>query len=176
MEYDIFVAISHGQNRGILKKGKSDEREKFINELVSNLPQSKFALFGLNNFEPIWGSNYYDYLSKTKMALNISRGKYQNKYSSDRISSLIGNGLLVFLNEKTNFHKILNSNDVVYYKNKKDLLDKIKFYNNNDNARIKIAKSGYLKYHKFMSNNVVSKYIMTCVGLENIEKPFWHNI
>ena len=25
-EYDIFVAISHGQNRGTLKKGKSDER------------------------------------------------------------------------------------------------------------------------------------------------------
>jgi hypothetical protein len=33
-EYDIFVAISHGQNRGILKKGKSDEREKFINEII----------------------------------------------------------------------------------------------------------------------------------------------
>ena len=31
LEYDVFVAISHGQNRGILKKGKSDERESFIN-------------------------------------------------------------------------------------------------------------------------------------------------
>ena len=29
------------------------------------------------------------------MGLNISRGAYQNLYSSDRISSLIGNGLLV---------------------------------------------------------------------------------
>ena len=62
-EYDIFVAISHGQNRGILKKGKSDEREKFINEIISDLPQFKFAQFGLNNFEPVWGSNYYHYLS-----------------------------------------------------------------------------------------------------------------
>ena len=53
-EYDIFVAISHGQNRGILKKGKSDEREKFINEIISDLPQFKFAQFGLNNFEPVW--------------------------------------------------------------------------------------------------------------------------
>ena len=56
------------------------------------------------------------------MALNISRGKYQNKYSSDRISSLIGNGLLVFVNQNTNFYKILSKNDVVYYKNKKDLI------------------------------------------------------
>ena len=43
------------------------------------------------------------------MALNISRGSYQNLYSSDRISSLIGNGLLVFINNKTNFHKILQT-------------------------------------------------------------------
>jgi hypothetical protein len=39
MKFDMFVAISHGQNRGILKKGKFDEREKFINELISDLPQ-----------------------------------------------------------------------------------------------------------------------------------------
>jgi glycosyltransferase involved in cell wall biosynthesis len=176
MKFDIFVAISHGQNRGILKKGKFDEREKFINELILDLPQLKFAQFGLNNFEPIWGSNYYHYLSKTKMALNISRGKYQNKYSSDRISSLIGNGLLVFLNEKTQFQKILTSNEVVYFKNKKDLVKKIIFYNLNDKARIKIAKSGHKKYHKFMNNKIISKYIMACVKLEEIKKLFWHDV
>ena len=175
MKYDIFVAISHGQNRGILKKGKSDEREKLINELTNELPQCKFALFGLNNFEPIWGSNYYNYLSKSKMALNISRGKQQNKYSSDRISSLIGNGLLVFINDKTKFHKILSTKDVVYYKNKKDLLRKIKFFHSNDKNRVKIAKSGYMKYHKFMNNKIISNYIMTCAKLSNIKKPFWHN-
>ena len=176
MKFDMFVAISHGQNRGILKKGKFDEREKFINDLILDLPQLKFAQFGLNNFEPIWGSNYYHYLSKTKMALNISRGKYQNKYSSDRISSLIGNGLLVFLNKKTQFQKILTSKEVVYFKNKKDLINKIIFYNDNDKARIKIAKSGYFKYHKFMNNKLITKYIMSCVKLEKIKKPFWHKI
>ena len=175
-EYDIFVAISHGQNRGILKKGKSDEREEFISEIISNLPQFKFAQFGLNNFEPVWGYNYYYYLSKTKMGLNISRGKYQNKYSSDRISSLIGNGLLVFINQNTNFHKILSKKDVVYYKNKKDLIKKLKYYNTNNKERIKIAKSGYEKYHKHMSNIVVSNYILSCVGLDNSKKPFWHSI
>ena len=175
-EYDIFVAISHGQNRGILKKGKSDEREKFINEIISDLPQFKFAQFGLNNFEPVWGSNYYHYLSKTKIGLNISRGKYQNKYSSDRISSLIGNGLLVFINQNTNFQNVLSKKDVVYYKNKKDLIQKLKYYNTNNKERIKIAKSGYEKYHKHMSNIVVSNYILSCVGLDNTKKPFWHSI
>ena len=175
-DYDIFVAISHGQNRGILKKGKSDEREKFINEIISDLPQFKFAQFGLNNFEPVWGSNYYHYLSKTKIGLNISRGRYQNKYSSDRISSLIGNGLLVFINQNTNFQNILSKNDVVYYKNKKDLIKKLEYYNANNDQRIKIAKSGYEKYHKYMINIIVSNYILSCVGLDNTKKPFWHSI
>jgi hypothetical protein len=175
-EYDIFVAISHGQNRGILKKGKSDERERFINQIISDLPQLKFAHFGLNNFEPVWGSNYYHYLSKSKIGLNISRGKYQNKYSSDRISSLIGNGLLVFINQNTNFQKILSKKDVVYFKNEKDLMKKLNYYTTNDKLRIKIAKSGCEKYHKHMNNVVVSNYILSCVGLANVKKPFWHSI
>ena len=175
-EYDIFIAISHGQNRGILKKGKHDEREKFINEITSELPQCKFAQFGLNSFEPVWGSNYFYYLSRSKMAINISRGIYQNKYSSDRISSLIGNGLLVFINYKTKFSKILSKNEVVYYKNKKDLIKKIKHYKINDKQRIKIAKSGYIKYHQNMSNTVVAKYILSCLEIINFKKPYWHNL
>lgn len=174
LEYDVFVAISHGQNRGILKKGKFDEREIVINNLISNLPQNKFAQFGLNSFEPIWGSNYYHYLSKSKMALNISRGSYQEKYSSDRISSLIGNGLLVFINKKTNFDKILNSNEVVYYANDKDLIKKINYFSKNDHARRKIASLGHKKYHKYMNNLIVTKYMMSCLGLEKQKKPFWH--
>ena len=110
------------------------------------------------------------------MALNLSRGKYQNLYSSDRISSLMGNGLLVFLNSKTNFHKLFSNKEVVFYKNKFDLIKKIKFYTKNDKERVRISKNGYNKYHKFMSNIVISKYMMNCVGLNKEKLPFWHNL
>jgi hypothetical protein len=175
LEFDIISATSHGQNRVILKKGKSDEREKFINDLYDELTDIKFALFGINQFEPIWGANFFYYLSKSKMALNISRGSYQKLYSSDRISSLIGNGLLVFINKATEFKKLFNNNEIVFFDNKKDLIEKIKFYSLNDNKRIKIAKAGYVKYHKHMNNIVVSNYILNILGLINCKKPFWHN-
>ena len=96
-EYDIFFAISHGQNRVILKHGKKDERENVFNYISDKLSNYKIASFGMNGVEPVWGSNYFYHLSRSKIALNISRGSYQKYYSSDRISSLIGNGLLVFL-------------------------------------------------------------------------------
>ena len=40
LEYDLFVAISHGQNRGILKKGKVDDREKLLKIFIK-----KFAKY-----------------------------------------------------------------------------------------------------------------------------------
>jgi len=173
--FDIFSSISHGQNRGILKKGKTDERENFIKKLINDLPQIKFASFGMDNFEPIWGSNYYYYLSRSKMALNISRGSYQNLYSSDRISSLIGNGLLVFINKKAKLEKLFTNREVVFFNNIKDLTDKINYYSANDKIRIKFAKSAYKKYHKHMNNIVITNYILKSVGLNNSKNPFWHN-
>ena len=176
LEFDIFSAISHGQNRSLLKKGKSDTREKLIKNLITNAPKIKFASFGLDKFEPIWGSNYYYYLSKSKMGLNISRGVYQKYYSSDRISSLIGNGLLVFIDKKTELNKLFNDKQVVFYKNEKDLINKILYYASNDKIRIKFAKSAYNKYHKHMNNMIVTNYILSSVNLINKKNPFWHNI
>ena len=175
LEFDIFSAISHGQNRGLLKKGKIDEREKFINKLIYELPEIKFASFGINNREPIWGENFFYYLSKAKMALNISRGSYQALYSSDRISSLIGNGLLVFANKKTEFKKLFTNKEMVFFNNKKDLINKVRFYSSHDKIRAKIAKSAHFKYHKQMNNLIVANYILNNVGLINGKKPFWHN-
>ena len=175
LEFDVFSAISHGQNRGLLKKGKSDERDKLIKDLIYELPEIKFATFGIDDFEPIWGSNYYFFLSKSKMALNISRGSYQKLYSSDRISSLIGNGLLVFININTKFNKLFTNKEVVFYKNSKDLINKIKHFNSNDKIRIKFAKAAYNKYHKHMNNKIISNYILNSVDLINSKKPFWHN-
>ena len=172
LEYDVFVAISHGQNRAVLKKNKLDDREELINFATNELVKYKVAGFGLNGVEPIWGSNYFYYLSRSKIGLNISRGKYQELYSSDRISSLVGNGLLVFLDKKTKLHKILTTKDVIYFNNKKDLVKKLIKYINNENLRMKIAKSGYRKYHQFMNNVLVSRYIISKTGLVKSNKRY----
>ena len=34
---DLFYAMSHGVNRGVLKKGKSDDRINFLNKLIKKL-------------------------------------------------------------------------------------------------------------------------------------------
>ena len=110
------------------------------------------------------------------MALNLSRGVYQKLYSSDRIASLIGNGLLVFIDEKTEFNKLFTKNELIFFKNKYDLMNKIKFYSSKDKIRSRIAKMAYKKYHKHMNNQIISNYILNCVNLIKSKNPYWHNL
>ncbi len=161
LEYDVFFALSHGQNRAILKKGKTDEREDLFKYVIKQLSDYKVASFGIDNVEPIWGSNFFYHLSKSKIAINISRGRYQNLYSSDRISSLLGNGLLTFIDSKTKLNKILkDKKEVIFFKNKKDLVKKIIFYLKNDKVRIQIAKKGCEVYHNNFSNINLVRFIL----------------
>ncbi len=134
--YDLFFTLSHGVNRGVLKKNKIDERDHILRSIVKNkLINCNF--FGFNSREPIWADKFYDEIKKCNMGLNLSRGKPVNLYSSNRIASYIGNGLLTFIDVKTGFKKIFKNNEVIFYNNIKDLIKKIIFYKKNDNLRKK---------------------------------------
>ena len=145
---DVFFAMSHGVHRGILKKGKFDERENFINKLIKLTPDIRFDLYGMNGIQPIWADNYLYAISQSKIGLNLSQGKAAKYYSSDRFSQLIGNGLLVMIDEKTKIGNFFNNNEIVLYKNISDLSEKIIKLNNDNKLRNSIAKKGRDKYFK----------------------------
>ena len=167
--------MSHGVHRGILKKGKFDKREKFLNKLVSIIPNIKFDLYGINNVQPIWADDLKNALSKSKMGLNLSQGKSIKYYSSDRITQLIGNGLLTFIDKKTKLNKFFNNNEVIFYKNLKDLSKKIIKYSNNDRLRIKIAKKGRDKYLKFFNSKIIADFIVNrTLGINKKRKYYWN--
>ena len=172
---DVFFAMSHGVHRGVLKKGKFDEREIFINELKKLTPNIKYDLYGMDKNQPIWADNFINKISKSKMGLNLSQGKPVKYYSSDRFSQLIGNGLLVLVDEKTKFKNFLNHNEIVTYKNLKDLAKKITKINKNDKLRRKIAKKGREKYHKYFNSKNIAKYIILKTFKVKKNKFFWEN-
>ena len=35
---DVFFALSHGVHRGVLKRGKTDDRINFVNRLIETTP------------------------------------------------------------------------------------------------------------------------------------------
>ena len=157
---DLFYAMSHGVNRAVLKSGKIDNRVNFLNKLVKKSDGIKFDLYGFGKQEPIWGNDFYKSLLNSKMALNLSRGKPTKYYSSNRIASLMGNGLMVFIDQKVKMTNFFSSKEIVTYNDIDDLADKIKFYKKKNKSRIKIAKKGKSKYFKLFNETKISKYII----------------
>jgi len=157
---DLFYAMSHGVNRAVLKKGIEDNRVKFLDKLVKKISNIKYDFYGFANKQPIWGDDFNNALINSKMALNLSRGKPAKYYSSNRIASVVGNGLLTFIDKNVKMSDFFNNNEMIFYDNIDDLSDKIKFYSTNDKLRKKIAENGKKKYFKLFNESKISKFIV----------------
>ena len=94
------------------------------------------------------------------MGLNLSRGLPTKYYSSNRIASIMGNGLLTYIDKKVKFNDLFNSNEIIFYNNIDDLAEKIIFYSKNDKLRKKISKNGQKKYFKLFNETKISKYLI----------------
>ena len=157
---DVFYAISHGVHRGELKTGKYDERQKFLENLLFETPGVKYDIYGLNKIEPIWADNFMQAIANSKMGLNLSRGEPIKYYSSDRITQIIGNGLVTLIDEKTMYREFFNENEMVFYKNTNDLSEKIIKISHDEKIRKSIGEKGQKKYLKYFNSNLVAQYII----------------
>ena len=158
---DVFFAMSHGVHRGGLKKGKTDDREIFINKLIKRNKKINFDIYGMNNVQPIWGDDFLNKISNSSMGLNLSRGKPIKYYSSDRLAQLLGNGLLTFVDVKTKFNDFFSNNQIVFYKDIDDLGYKLNKYKKDSKERRRIAKNGKEFYLKEFNSTLVSDFILS---------------
>ena len=160
---DLFFALSHGVNFGDLKRRKTDEREIVINNLMKKFPKINYNFLGIANEKPKWNYDFFDELLKTKMALNLSRGKPLKYTSSNRIAALIGNGIYTFIDKKTNFKDFFNENEVGSYKDLDDLGSKIEKLKSKPNLINKYGKAGRDKYFKLFNTKKISKEIIDII-------------
>jgi glycosyltransferase involved in cell wall biosynthesis len=171
---DVFFALSHGVHRGVLKTGKEDDRNYFLKSLLGKAKNIKFDIYGLNNKQPIWADHYFKVISNAKMGLNLSRGKPIKYYSSDRISQIIGNGLVTLIDEKTQYSDFFTDKEMVFYKNLDNLSEKIIRISRDEKLRRSIGKAGKLKYFKYFNSTRVADFIIKkTFGDNNKKKYFW---
>jgi len=158
-EFDIFYAVSHGVNRGTLKKNKTDERYNFLKLLMSRSDYITYNIFGFNNIQPVWGNYLIKEISKCKFALNLSRGEPIKYYSSNRIASLVANGIPTLIDKKVKFNDFFSNKEMIFYNDIYDLIDKINFFKKNERMRIQIGINGKNRYFKIFNNRIISDYI-----------------
>ena len=170
---DVFFAMSHGVHRGILKRGKFDPRENFINKLIKKIPNIRFDLYGMHEKQPVWADNFINVISQSKIGLNLSQGKTAKYYSSDRFAQLVGNGLMVMIDEKTQFNDFFDNDEIITYNNINDLSEKIIKYSHDDKLRKKIAKNGRDKYFKYFNSTIIADFIIKKAFNINHKKFYW---
>jgi glycosyltransferase involved in cell wall biosynthesis len=173
---DVFFALSHGVHRGKLKSGKEDDRIIFLKELQSMTSNVKFDLYGINNIQPIWADHYFKTISNAKMGLNLSRGDAIKYYSSDRITQIVGNGLVCLIDEKTQYRDFFTDKEMVFYKNINDLSEKILMIAKDEKLRKRIAMNGKKKYMKHFNSTKVAEFIINkSLDINNKKKYLWHD-
>ena len=171
---DVFFALSHGVHRGVLKIGKIDDRIKFITDLTNITPNVKFDIYGLNKVQPIWADHYFKTIANAKMGLNLSRGAPIKYYSSDRITQIVGNGLVCLIDEKTEYGNFFTNKEMVFYKNTNDLSEKIIKISGDEKLRKSIAKAGKKKYLKYFNSTKIAKFIIEkTLDIKCNSKYFW---
>lgn len=173
-EKDLFFALSHGVNYGKLKKKSFDERINFIEELLNKPSDIKFHILGLYNEQPKWNHVFEDELKISKTALNLSRGGPNIYASSNRIASLMGNGVLPFIHEKVKYQDFFDNDEIITYKNSSDLINKLLLIKDNDKLLKKRAKNSKKSYFAYFNNKLISNYIIEKIfNFKNKTKYKW---
>ena len=156
---------------------ESDYRYQLLVNLKSDLENTlHFDTFGILGGKPVWGQAYEDVISKSKMALNLNREEGWSLYSSDRISQLLGNGLLTFIWDKGDMRRLFNDEQVVFFKDLDELSRQIKMFHADDEQRQRIAKNGYYHYHEnFSAQRTIQYMIETTFNLPHSHDYIWDN-
>jgi glycosyltransferase involved in cell wall biosynthesis len=140
----------------------------------SRLVNVRFEVRGLMGKSGVYGDKYDQLLKRSKMALNLSRDNDSPLCSSDRISQLLGNGLLTFIPESTGLKEIISAKEAIFFRDYEDLVEKILYYNTHDSERKSIAEAGRIVSHQRFSSERVARFMIELtMGLPLSEKYEW---
>ncbi len=106
---------------------KDPERRKTLLEIESALGKElKLGIFGSLDRPGIYGAEKEAVLSRSKAALNLTRlPEAMPWYSSDRIATLLGNGLLTCTRADNGLQELYGEQAMLYYRDTADLIEQL---------------------------------------------------
>lgn len=154
------------------KGAKTDARYPLIVNLHERLGgRMRVETYGIYGNPPVWSHAYDHVVATSKMSLNLNRFEGWPLYSSDRISHLMGNGLLTFIWDKGDMRRFFTDEHVGFFKDEDELVKKAVEFQNDDGKRKTVAAAGRAFYHEhFSGQRIVSFMVEATLGL-----PFSHD-
>jgi hypothetical protein len=140
-------------------KGQPDRRA-FLTKLRDQLPELRIGYYGCLDQPLIMGWEKEQVIRRSKMALNLSRRNDVELYSSSRIAELMGNGILTLTPRGAGLEQLYAEDEIVYYDELPDLVEKIRHFSANCDARNAIAQKGWQRNHRDYNGTEVAKIIV----------------
>lgn len=151
-DFDLFFAVSTGDG--------SDERLRFLQAALQRVPELSADLRGLPGSAPLRGAAYVEAMVNARMGFSMSRPDDVYLYASDRMSQLLGNGLLTFLCRTSGFQDLFGEDRLAFFDDQDELVDKLDFFRRNDAERRKVAEAGWRAAHSMFASHRIAKYIL----------------
>lgn len=175
-ETDLFFAC------GSFERVGGDPRKGLVDAIRARLPHIKFECTEAGRKGGLWGAEYMAAVATSKCGLNLSRDRDGPNnistpedlfvYSSDRMSHLIGNGVLTFTQSKFGLNELFNDDEMVFFESSDDLNDKLSYFIDNDDERRRIAKNGWEKTHRDLNERLAAQYIEDVLMREELSHPY----
>ncbi len=142
--------------------GREDKNRIQFTEVLRSLSKDiNVGLYGQKG-NLLLGNRYLQTIANSKITLNFSRYSDLSMYSSDRMVHLAANGSMVLSSRIPNIESVFSEEEVIYFSDLKEMVEKIKFYIAHDSERIDVAKKGYLKAHaEYNEKKITMKLIDT---------------
>jgi hypothetical protein len=150
------------------------EKLAICDAIRARLPDLKFDVRGLYGRPGVFGAELFDVLGQAKMGLNISKRNDVYLYSSDRMSQLLGCGILTFIDTRARFDEIFGADELVAFDNANDLIEKIDYYRSHDAERRAIAEKGWRRAHDVFGETRVAQWILdVAFGMQPSQTYAW---
>ena len=156
--YDLFYACGNPADERLIF-GKKRNMNDFLENLISLCPKRKILLPGALGSPHLFGRAYQTALESSAVGLNISRRPDYFLYSSDRIAHLIGNGLVVCMENGSGYESLFSKKEIIFVSSMNELVDQINELSSNGRYRREIAAAGYARYYALFNEKIVAKYI-----------------
>jgi len=151
-----------------------DDLARAMQAAVKDLHPSFHGVLG----EPtVFGPAYEEALSKTRMGVNFSHRNNLPLYSSDRLSHIAGNGLVVLIDRATGYGTLFDESMFAFYSTEQELFAQISRLKQDDALRRRMAEAGWRRYHRLFASEIVAQYMLDALfGVHDPSKYEWPTV
>lgn len=162
-DIDVFFAANASKDR-------EEDVRRITPRLMRAEPSLRCAFYGFDGAETLYGAAYFATLARASMGLNLSSDRAETAleqapaeelylYSSDRISQLLGCGLLT-LSLTTNRLEELYGDGMIFADTPQALCEAAKRLAREDATRRRVAQVGWQRAHQEFNERRIAAFII----------------